>query len=256
MVELIFKNIEASNIRDLGDTITQDNKKVKCGLVYRGITTSVFTDPEDWKKIEDLHLKSIIDLRAKTENDKHTDIIPNGCTYYRYSAMNLHGVEMDFSPDNMQYLRDEIKKLGEDADAPILFLYRNFPFNNPALQAFFDHLLNYDVPMYFHCTAGKDRTGLCAFLFLIALGCSFETAKVDFMYSNIARQALIEKRISEAKSQEEIDFLNVAMRVNETCFNGAINAILDKYGDFFTYFEKELNLDSSKIEKLRALYLE
>ena len=34
----------------------------------------------------------------------------------------------------------------------------------------FEHLLQADAPLVFHCTAGKDRTGFAAALILLALG--------------------------------------------------------------------------------------
>ena len=46
-------------------------------------------------------------------------------------------------------------------------------------------LLRNDGYVYFHCTAGKDRTGVAGFLIMIALGMSEEDAIQEYLLSNI-----------------------------------------------------------------------
>ena len=49
-------------------------------------------------------------------------------------------------------------------------------FDNPAYHRLFELLLRDEGHIYFHCSAGKDRTGVSAFLIMIALGMSEEDA--------------------------------------------------------------------------------
>ena len=51
-------------------------------------------------------------------------------------------------------------------------LYREMPFRNPAYHALFALLEGRRVPVLFHCSCGKDRTGIGAMLILLALGVS------------------------------------------------------------------------------------
>ena len=39
-------------------------------------------------------------------------------------------------------------------------------------------------PLLWHCTAGKDRTGVEAMLLMAALGCDYDTIRQDFMLTN------------------------------------------------------------------------
>jgi len=48
----------------------------------------------------------------------------------------------------------------------------------------FEHLLAEDVPVVFHCTAGKDRTGFAAALVLMALGVSRDEVMKDYLLTN------------------------------------------------------------------------
>ena len=43
----------------------------------------------------------------------------------------------------------------------------------------------------FHCTAGKDRTGVAAMLILLALGASDETICADYARTNLCRACLL-----------------------------------------------------------------
>ena len=45
--------------------------------------------------------------------------------------------------------------------------YKEMAFNNPAYHRLFELLLRNDGYVYFHCTAGKDRTGVAGFLIMI-----------------------------------------------------------------------------------------
>ncbi len=58
------------------------------------------------------------------------------------------------------------------------------PFGNPAYQRLFNLLLENDGNIYFHCTAGKDRTGVAGFLIMMALGMSEEDGVKEYMLSN------------------------------------------------------------------------
>jgi len=48
----------------------------------------------------------------------------------------------------------------------------------------FEHLLQTDTPVVFHCTAGKDRTGFAAALILHALGVPREVVVQDYLLTN------------------------------------------------------------------------
>ena len=63
--------------------------------------------------------------------------------------------------------------------------YRYMPFGNPAYEALFERVLCGDGGVYFHCSAGKDRTGLSAMLIMMALGMSEEDIIHEYMLSNI-----------------------------------------------------------------------
>ena len=58
------------------------------------------------------------------------------------------------------------------------------PFGNPAYRALFGAIRAGQTPILFHCTAGKDRTGVAAALILKALGVSREDIVEDYLLTN------------------------------------------------------------------------
>ena len=76
-------------------------------------------------------------------------------------------------------------------------LYREMPFRNPAYHALFALLEGRRVPVLFHCSCGKDRTGIGAMLILLALGVSRADALADYMLTNVYRREIIERFLAD-----------------------------------------------------------
>ena len=55
----------------------------------------------------------------------------------------------------------------------------------------FEDIIAGNVPILFHCSAGKDRTGIAAILILLALGVDEETAIYDYMLTNEYRKDML-----------------------------------------------------------------
>ena len=62
-----------------------------------------------------------------------------------------------------------------------------------------------ETPILFHCTAGKDRTGVAAMLILLALGASDETICADYARTNLCRAAEIEKAMADHAAEIAAD---------------------------------------------------
>lgn len=65
-------------------------------------------------------------------------------------------------------------------------------FGNKAYKELFRALEAGETPVLFHCSAGKDRTGVAAILILLALGASDKTIAEDFEKTNIWRRPELE----------------------------------------------------------------
>ena len=94
-----------------------------------------------------------MDLRSLEEchGDYH---VPVGCVYERISAIR--------DEDERDLDLDMIHGKNKDMEAQWLAsLYRFVPFHNEAYARIFAWMKENEMPIYFNCSAGKDRNGIC-----------------------------------------------------------------------------------------------
>jgi len=225
------------NFRELGAYPTLDGRTVKKGYFFRGgpLTT---TDPKEQKAIADLKFKYIFDFRSKAELAKsEAEYIPNGTSYVQCSANHLlHEKRLD----DLDFTKPDFDA---DLEEWLINSYKDMPFENQAYRNVFDVLRRKQAPFYFHCSAGKDRTGICAALILLLLGCSEEVVYEDYLksYDNML-QAMPDAPRTSLVFKEWLE--------------GALNTIKDKYGNYDSFFLNEFGIDEEERDDLKAYYLE
>jgi len=130
-------------------------------------------------------------------------------------------------------------------------------------RRFFDILLANDQPdesLLFHCTAGKDRTGMGAVYLLTALGVDLETIRQDYMLTNSASAGRITSAVSDAKQQgaspATIESIRALWSVDDDYLDAALSEIKHQSGNIEHYLRTELKLTKTEITRLRELYLD
>ena len=164
------------NFRDLGGIKNKSGRVVKDGLFYRG-GPLINLDDSDKEYIEKLHLKTILDLRSQKEIERtDADFTPENCVHIHIGATKLlHETlkdDLDMTRPTSDMIEDWLKKQ-----------YRDLAFNNPAYRFLLNCVRYNDLPVYFHCTAGKDRTGVGAALILYLLDVEKEEIFRDYLLS-------------------------------------------------------------------------
>lgn len=250
------------NFRELGGYRAADGRRVRYGLLYRGGNLDALQSMADRQVLRSWGLHAILDLRSEGECAKHPDPVVPGADYHRMCAMRMaDGTEMDFSSTGIERLAQEKAAFEKAAGHPVhdyewfSSLYRQMPFGNPAYRLLFRLLEEQRAPLLFHCTCGKDRTGIAAMLILLALGVSREEAMRDYMLTNIYRHQIIEHSL-QGKSAEERRLQLPVEGVDETMGGGAIDEILLRYGSYEAYYEAEYGLNRQRLAALRNFYLE
>lgn len=252
----------ANNFRELGGYRAADGRQVKYGLLYRGGNLDLLKSEADNARLASLGLREILDLRSAGESAAHPDPAVPGAHYQRVCGMrNADGTEMDFSGQGIERLRQEKEAFERSVGHPVhdfewfSALYREMPFRNPAYHALFALLEGHRVPVLFHCSCGKDRTGIGAMLILLALGVSRADALADYMLTNVYRREIIERFLAD-KPAAERDLLLPVEGVSEPMGAGAIDEILRRYPSYEAYFADEFGLDAARLKALRDFYLE
>jgi protein-tyrosine phosphatase len=140
------------NARDLGGLPTRDGRQTRRGAFYRSAMLGLVTD-RGWQEAREAGVRTVVDLRNDDEVAPD-DARPVGITHVR---VRLDGVE---DVDLWEHLRRE----GLDG-TPMYFL--PFLARRPdRVAAAMTTLARSEPGIVFHCSAGRDRTGLITLLLL------------------------------------------------------------------------------------------
>ncbi len=247
------------NFRELGGYEADEGKHVKWGQIYRGITTACLTSAADRAKLDALGLRLILDLRSSVEADKAPDYVPDGARMVRICGLcGDDGREISFSPDDIEHL---LKGKPDDGVNLSHAMYEHMLFGNKAYKELFRALEAGETPVLFHCSGGKDRTGVAAMLILLALGASDETICADFVQSNVCRKAEIEAAWAEHAEEIAADparknFYLGVYGVHPEDGPFVLRTLRERYGSAESYLEAEYGLTPARLMRLRRMYLE
>ena len=140
-------------------------------------------------------------------------------------------------------------------------MYERMLFGNKAFKELFRALEAGETPILFHCSAGKDRTGVAAMLILLALGASDETICQDFVRTNVCRRPELEKiwaaHAEEIEAHpEQKQFYQGIAGVHPESAPFVLDTIRKEYGTTDAYLEAEYGLTPARLMRLRRMYLE
>ena len=248
------------NVRDIGGLAGFNGKKVKEGRIYRGGFLGRVSS-NDIDVINFLKLTDIVDFRSEVEYLDRPDYRFEGVVYHNFPTL-ADNEELkkrnDYDDSNLLWF------LGESVDgfAHMARTYEDVVSSDLGVEAyknFFKVLLTDDKRVvYFHCSQGKDRAGIAAYLTEIALGVSKEDALSDYLLSNEAmeikiRQVKAMMRSKPYYNKEYEKALEDVFSAYEEYLNRAIKRIENKYGSIDNFLRNVLKVD---IDKLREYYLE
>ncbi len=251
VAERILPFDEINNFRDLGGYRTTDHRTLKWGRLFRSGhlgTPSQF----DHDLLQDLGVKTIIDLRSPQERRKMPDTPFAGVS-------NLHIPLFRSDPFMYRHIMFQRHKLGQRLED----VYTTWVIDGSAkeLGCILQIVSDPDnLPLLFHCTAGKDRTGITAALLLLALGVSEKTAIADYTLSNAAADRFMadyQQPLSLVRFlgiKQEHFYPIIATPPQMMIFT--INHIKRKYGSILTYLTSAAGVSQETLLMLQHTLLE
>lgn len=229
------------NFRDLGGIRNQQGKHVKWGKFIRTDELKSLTEA-DLEYLSAIPVRSIVDFRSEMEIEQAPDILPA-------SVQNNYQLFID--PGNILELQNLNIASSTSLDS-VMITINEYLVSDPHFvgryKRFFEILQDENqVPVIFHCTAGKDRTGMAAALILYALGVSEECIFQNYLESNIY---LKEKYAGEIEKNPKLESV---LTVKEEFLRAGINKIKEKYDSVEQFLTRELSVD---INRFKDLYLD
>ena len=177
MTEEIKRNIPLEgcvNFRDLGGYPTTDGRTVKWRRLFRSDSLSALTESDVQTITGTLGVTAVIDLRnsGAAVDDGRGLLALSGIGYHNFGFLEGRGIAPPTS--------------GEDSERRLSEIYQWILHNSGTLmaQAFTTLAQDVNQPAVFHCSAGKDRTGVLGATILAVLGVSRDDIVADFLLTN------------------------------------------------------------------------
>ena len=247
-----------TNTRDIGGYLTDDMRTIRAGQIIRSEKLSRLT-ADDFQKLEDIGVKTVIDLRTDREVEKsptawqgdnppeihHLPIFGDDSDWYRAQSrmMNKNRFSEEQSLGHMVEGYRMIAEVGSPAYSEVMDLV----------------LDESNWPILIHCSAGKDRSGIAVALIQEALGVDRETIMEEYLLTNevghsqkkaelMARES---KRYSRTGRGPSAEAWYPIVGVRAEMLEKFYASVDEEYGSMEAYLN-EIGLDLEAREGLKA----
>lgn len=256
-----MKGVKLAYFRDLSELINSDNRRIKKHLLFRSSHLGKIKNKSLMLLRDKYNIKTILDLRGFQEVKDVPDRFIEGQEYYHFPILSDKENPSVNRKTRSKVLKERMHYPG-GAKAFLKFTYKGIVCGEQAISYYkkiFELLLTKDGSFIFHCSQGKDRTGMLTALILFALGFDKEKIKKDYLKYNkhrflrnfFIRLAVSVLLLSPRKARQ----LNYLLTSKREYFDSAYEAIVENYGSVESYLEKAIGLTSQNIADLKTKFL-
>lgn len=253
-----------ANARDLGGRILPGGGMVRYGLLLRGGALCTADEADLRQLSEGYHVARIFDFRTSREIRQAPDPEVKG-------ALNIWMPAYDES--SQTYLTRNLPYEAYSDLGNYLTVHARDPFvQDLASELYMDMITNEftqvqyagflqnilattEGAVYWHCSQGKDRTGLGGAFILAALGGDRKTIMDDYRLSEEYYWEELETYIDRVDTEEEKAVMRTYLSVNPAAFEKALDWIDTTFGSMDGFLHGPLCLSDGDLETLRDRYL-
>lgn len=254
------------NARELGGYPSSDGWTVKSGVLLRTAKLDDIT-PEDIQILKERYrVGYIIDFRMAMESANEDPVI--GDVYYAHLDVIDTAAFSSQKMTNIDIKKltiFQLVKLAEMTgmlDEKMYIAFLSSDIGKKAFGQFFRILLEAspDRAVLWHCTSGKDRTGLAAMLLLSSLGVDERIIMEDYLLTNEYNADKIEstKQYMKANDLDDAYAEKAALvydKVDERFMQTALVYLKQTYGSVVGYIRDGLHITQDEINRLKEKYL-
>ena len=254
------------NARELGGIPLSGGRMVRKGFLIRAGRLSELSSEDRITLTQQWKLSEIIDLRNNAEIAEHPNQAVPGVTTHVvpiFSGGEVGVTREDHGMDVIDLCICVANKYRNGGARRLLEgLYPKMVREESCLKEirhFFQILLDHqEGSVLWHCTSGKDRTGVTAALLLLALGASWETVLEDYLLTNIQtkqqRETLCQGMAHRDVAPELIEEIRTIESVEPVYLETCRRLIEEKYGSLDQFLVRALGLTEEKRIRLREKY--
>ena len=220
-------------------------QNMKPGLLFRS-DVLYNLNPKEKALLRDNNIKVIIDLRGpdEVEHLKDTNI----------KAINF--INLPLLPEKKEDEPSPIVTIKHMTLPDMAFAYRQLVLKDrkDSWSKIFNVLLeNNDGAILFHCSAGKDRTGVVTAVILTALGINKDIIYKDYLLTN--EKPLYYKKMALEMDPESREIFLDYFQAKKEYLDAAFDEINKQYGSFNNFLAECCSLDEYKLDSLKDKYL-
>ena len=264
MKNLEFKSLR--NARDFGGMVTADGKKIRPGVIIRCASLYKLDKKDIAKLSEEYKVSKIFDLRSPHEKEKKPDAVIPGAQnienpYFDADTLAMtSGMGSDVRSaikraENRQELIDGVPDLATVYPIMVTSDYAVSQMSK-CIKIIFS---NREGSVIFHCTAGKDRTGMTAAVILKLLGVSDEDILEDYMFTNntFEKTSSFYSRLIRVFMRDKIlaEKVRKVFLCDEQYIDAFFNAADERFGSFENFVSEGLGITQTEVEDFKNYIL-
>ncbi len=244
----------AVNFRDLGGYSARAGKRIKWGKIFRSDHLSSLTD-RDMTFLNGMRIHRVYDFRTSAEAQRRPDRFPADGPG-KYLHLPIDHLKFDPTTIFQKLKRGDTGWLTRESliEGYILNIEKSASVWGELFRCLADPA---QLPLVFHCTGGKDRTGTCAALILLALGVSEKTVIYDHGLSNTYIRDVVEGIYARFASTG-VDRKKIApyFSAPRYCIEAMLAHLHEKYGSAVDYLKSEVGVSEEMLKRIREHLLE
>lgn len=255
------------NARDLGG-IRIGGKTVKSGLLLRTAHLHDASDSDVKRLQEAFHLRRIFDLRSAPEASMQPDREIPGAEAILLPTLDISAEKEsgDAIPQetwldlSKHIVRLAFMKMFQELSRDLYPSLVLSEYSQLQYASFLNLLLETEKgAVLWHCSQGKDRTGIGAAFILAALGADRETIVRDFDRSNDTYRTQVEKLCADVKAagggETELEVVRAYIGVSVKNFIRTLDIIDERWGSISNYLQEQMEFGPEECRRLQERYL-
>jgi protein-tyrosine phosphatase len=233
----------AHNIRDLGGLETRQNSRTVSGRFLRADSLHDLSVGAQMMLLES-GLRTVIDLRSPKEFERQPNPFANH-EEIKYVNVSLFGSLFETKDANA--MMPSLEGIYVSA----------LEMCQPAIRTVLETMAGSESLTLFHCTAGKDRTGIIAALLLANAEVPDETIADDYALTEQLARQMLERLLDEGveDGMERESFAKL-LTAQASTMHATLGYLEGRFGGVNNYLKTGLGLEEKTVEELRSKLLE